>query len=265
MTTRQRKPTRMVAAGLFTVLGAILVLAGPASASVSNPGPFTTTVLGGSTLTLNGSGTVFRIGTAACGDTTDNDADTLIDFPADTQCASAADANERLAGAQAYVAPKVNSTVTNAATNNISVAANGYVFPSSELCVNTTSCLTVTISAAAATTGTINPEGPTGAAADGTITLPINLRVDLDPAVGFPGLPAACAITGITGTLNSANYNKTNGNATLANTAPVNVPTTSGCGILYGPLINGALSLPTTANATLLTQTRNAANQPVLP
>jgi hypothetical protein len=251
----------MLLAAFGTALGVLLVLAQPASASVSNSGAFSSTVLAGSSLTL-ASGAVFDIGTPACSDGDDNDTDGLIDA-ADPQC-SGTDANERLAGNQAYVQPKVNTSINASGVINLAIA--GYVFPPGEVCVNFLglNCLNATIAGDGATVGSINPEGPTAAAADGTISLPVDLRVELDAVVGFAGLPANCRVLPGTATLTSANYNKTNGNATLANAVAVSVPGVTSCGI-YNALINGALGLPTTAVATLNTQTRNAAGQPVLP
>ena len=257
----------MLMAALGTALAVLVVLAQPASAAgVSNPGTFNATVLAGSSLTLSG-GTAFAIGTRACADGVDNDLDGNIDA-ADGQC-TGNDNNERLAGTQNYVQPRVTTTVSGTGVVNLAIA--GYVFPSGEICVNALGvwCITATIAGDGATVGSIDPEGPTAAAGDGTISLPIDLRVELDAAVGFPGLAANCRILPATATLTSNNYNKTTGNATLANTAAVSVPAVTGCGsfglLNYNTLINGQLGLPGTANATLLTQIRNAANQPVLP
>lgn len=269
MKARAKKPSTMLLAVVGTVFGVLVVLAQPAmAAGVSNPGPFTATVLAGSSLTLSG-GQVFGLGKPACNDGIDNDLVEGIDL-ADADCASANDANERLAGAQAYVAPKVNVSVTGAGVVNL--AANGIVFPPGEVCVNTGIgiwCLNATIAGSAATVGSIDPEGPTAAAADGTISLPVKMTVELDAVVGFPGLSANCRIIPGTATLVSSNYNKTNGNATLTNSAAVSVPAVAGCGsfgfINYDTTINGQLGLPGTANVSLLVQIRNALNQPVLP
>ena len=254
----------MLLAALGTVVGVLVVLAQPASAAgVSNPGAFATTVQAGSSLTL-ASGAVFDIGTPACSDGDDNDTDTLVDFPADPECDAANDNNERVNNVQAYVQPKVNTTIGGTGTINLAVA--GYAFPASEVCINFlgVQCLTATIAGDGATVGTADPEGPTAAAADGTISLPVDLRVELDAVTGFVGLPANCRVLPATATLTANNYDKTNGNATLANAVPVTVPAVTSCGV-YNALINGALGLPSTAVATLVTQTRNAANQPVLP
>lgn len=259
----------MLLAAVGTVIGALVVLAQPAmAAGVSNPGAFTATVQGGSSLTLSG-GQVFGLGIPACSDGIDNDLVEGIDA-ADPDCDSPADANERLDNVQAYVAPKVNTTVSG--TGVINLAAAGIVFPQGEVCVNSGIgiwCLGTTIQGTAATVGSIDPEGPTAAAADGTISLPVSMRVELDAVVGFPGLGANCRISPGTATLNSTNYNKTNGNATLTNSAAVAVPAVNTCGsfgfINYNTLINGQLGLPGTANVNLLVQIRNALNQPVLP
>jgi hypothetical protein len=251
----------MLLAAVGTVVGVLVVLAQPAW-GVTNPGAFATTVQAGSSLTL-ASGAVFGIGTPACADGSDNDTDTLIDA-ADPECDATNDNNERVNGVQAYVQPRVNTTINAAGTINLAVA--GYVFPASEICVNIlgVQCLNATIAGDGATVGNINPEGPTPAAGDGTITLPVDLRVELDAVTGFIGLPGNCRILPATATLTSNNYNKTNGNATLANAVAVSVPAVTSCGI-YNALINGALGLPTTAVATLITQTRNAGGLPVLP
>ncbi|HEV7759688.1 MAG TPA: hypothetical protein VGO78_11885 [Acidimicrobiales bacterium] len=259
----------MLLAALGAALGMLIVLAQPAAAAgVSNPGNFGATVLAGSSLTLSG-GTAFGIGVPACSDGVDNDLAGGTDFPADTSCTAANDANERLAGLQVYVQPKVNTAVSGTGVINLAIA--GYVFPPGEICVAAigTWCLNATIAGDGATVGSINPEGPTAAAGDGTISLPVDLRVELDAVVGFPGLSANCRILPATATLASANYNKTTGNATLTNGAAVAVPAVAGCGsflgLSYDTLINGQLGLPGTANASLLVQIRNAANQPVLP
>lgn len=121
-----KKPTRMLLAAVGTALGALVVLAQPAMAvGVSNPGSFDATVLAGSSLTLSG-GQAFSIGTPACGDGVDNDLVEGIDL-ADADCTSATDANERLAGNQVFVAPKVTTTI--AGTGAISLAVTGIVFP----------------------------------------------------------------------------------------------------------------------------------------
>jgi hypothetical protein len=258
----------MLVAAAGTAVAALTILAQPAMAvGVSNPGAFAATIQAGSSLTLSG-GTAFGIGTPACSDGADNDLDGNIDA-ADGQCVGT-DANERLAGNQAYVAPKVNTTV--AGSGAISLAAAGVVFPPGEVCTNTGLfgiwCLQATIVGDTATVGTINPEGPTAAAGDGTISLGMDVSVQLDAVTGFPGLGANCSIQPANATVASSNYNKTTGNATLT-TSGVAVPAVNNCGgniiLNYNNLINSQLGLPGTASMNMLTQIRNAANQPVLP
>jgi hypothetical protein len=259
----------MLVAAAGTAVAALTILAQPAMAvGVSNPGAFAATIQAGSSLTLSG-GTAFGIGTPACSDGADNDLAGGTDFPADTSCASAVDANERLAGLQVYVAPRVNTTV--AGSGAISLAAAGVVFPPGEVCTNTGLfgiwCLSATIVGDTAQVGTIDPEGPTAAVADGTISLNMDVSVLLDAVTGFPGLGANCSIQPANATVTSNNYNKSTGAATLT-ASGVAVPAVNNCGsfiLNYNSLINGQLVLPGTASMNMLTLIRNAANQPVLP
>jgi hypothetical protein len=234
------KPLVKAATAFAAAVAMLTLYALPASATITAT---TATILSGSSITI-GSQT-FGVGTPSCNDGQDNDQDGNTDYPADSGCASANDANERLSGAQTYVNPSVSGNY-NDATDTFSGVA--LAFPSTELCVASSQCLTVTISDLGGAGGTLDPAAGTG-------DFDIAVRVDLDAAVGFSGLPANCAITPIPkpsglATITTSNYDDTTGTATYEATG-VAVPTTSGCGFIYGPVINSFLGLSSTSTADL--------------
>lgn len=244
-------------------LGAIALVV--AACGVSNPGTFTTTVLSGSSLVLTDAGGTptaqFPVGVASCSDGRDNDIDGAIDSGADPQCDSATDANERLDGVQAYESPRWTMDVDSAGAITLDPAAID--FQQIEECINVIIgnwCMGITIVGTGPTlVGKISP-------ADGTIELPLQLKVDVDGIVGFPGLTSTCAVGPISGTLTATDYDKTTGDATLS-VADMPVPAVSGCGssglINYDSLINSSLSLPGQADVTFETRTLDSAGKPV--
>lgn len=244
-------------------LGAVALLV--AACGISNPGTFTTTVLPGSALVLtDGSGTPtaeFTVGVAACSDGRDNDLDGRIDAGTDNQCDDPADANERLDGVQGYEPPVWAMDVDAAGAITLDPASID--FQQIEDCLNTGLaiwCMGITIvGTGPVQTGTISP-------ADGTIELPLSVRVEIDGIVGFPGLSASCAVGPINGTLDATDYDKTTGDATLT-VADMPVPAVSGCGssglINYDAIINSSLSLPGQADVTFATRTLDASGAPV--
>jgi hypothetical protein len=244
---------------------ATIALVVAACGGVSNPGTFTTTVLTGSTLVLTDTGGTptaqFDVGTAPCSDGVDNDIDGQIDAGADAQCDSPSDANERLDGVQPYASPTWVMDV--AAGGAITLDPATIDFQQLEQCINVVIgiwCMGITIVGTGSTvSGTISP-------ADGTIELPLNVRVEVDGITGFPGLSANCAVGPVSGTLHATDYDKTTGLATLT-AADIPVPAVSGCGssglLNYDQLINDSLSLPGQADITLSTRTLDAGGHPV--
>jgi hypothetical protein len=244
-------------------VGAAMLLL--AACGVSNPGTFTTTVLGGSSLTLTDAGGTptlqFAVGVAACSDGRDNDIDSRIDSGSDPQCDSADDANERLDGVQAYEQPTWVMEVDSGGA--ITVDPASVDFQQLEECINVIIgiwCMGITIAGTGdPLTGTISP-------ADGTIELGFRVNVEIDGITGFPGLSPDCAIGPIAGTLEATDYDEATGEATLA-VADMPVPAVSGCGssglLNYDTLINDALSLPGQADLNFLTHTLDAGGNPV--
>jgi len=248
-------------AGVALAAVAVVVAA---CGGVANPGTFTTTLLGGSSLVLTDAGGTptaqFDVGTAPCSDGLDNDIDGQIDT-ADAQCDSPTDANERINGVQAYEPPTWVMDV--AAGGAITLNPATIDFQQIEQCINVVIgiwCMGITIVGTGSTvTGTISP-------ANGTIELPLNVRVEVDGVTGFPGLSANCAVGPVSGSLVATDYDKTTGEATLTD-ADIPVPAVSGCGssglINYDTLINDTLSLPGQADITLSSRTLDASGNPV--
>ena len=245
------------------LLGAVALIVG--ACGISNPGAFTTTVLTGSSLVLtNASGTPtaqFDVGVAQCSDGRDNDVDSRTDFGSDQQCDSATDANERLDGVQAHVAP---TWVMNVDSKGAITADPASIdFQPIEECFSTglaVWCMGITIiGTGPVLTGTISP-------ADGTLELEFRANVEVDGIVGFPGLSPSCQLGPISGTLRATDYDKTTGAATLT-VADMAVPAVSGCGssglLNYDSLINSTLSLPGQADVTFVTSTLDGAGTPV--
>lgn len=244
-------------------LGAIALFV--AACGIPNPGTFTTTVLSGSSLVLtNAAGTPtaqFAVGVAACSDGRDNDIDGLTDSGPDPQCDSTADANERIDGVQAYESPSWTMDVASAGIITLDPAAID--FQQIEECINVVLgnwCMGITIvGTGPLLSGKISP-------ADGTIELPLQMKVEVDGIVGFPGLSPTCSVGPISGTLTATDYDKTTGDATLS-VADMPVPAVSGCGssgiFNYDSLINSSLSLPGQADVTFETRTLDANGKPV--
>jgi len=243
---------------------ATVALVVAACGSVSNPGTFTTTVLTGSSMVLTDAGGTptaqFDVGTAPCSDGLDNDIDGQIDS-ADAQCDSPNDANERINGVQAYEPPTWVMEITGEGAITLNPATVD--FQQLEQCINVVIgiwCMGITI------VGTGSPVSGTITPADGTIELPLNVRVEVDGITGFPGLSANCAVGPVSGSLVATDYDKTTGEATLTD-ADIPVPAVSGCGssglINYDTLINDTLSLPGQADITLSSRTLDASGNPV--
>lgn len=260
-----RQARRGAVAVVGTVLGCLVVLAQPAEAlaGVSNPGPFTTTILDGSSLSLSG-GDSFSIGTPACDDGVDNDLTEGIDT-IDPDCTDATDDNERVAGTQPFVAPTVDIDVDAAGVITFDPA--DLDFPPGELCTDPgfgVWCLSTEITGSGSVvTGSIDP-------ALGTVSLPLTVTVELAAVQGFSGFNNACFVGPVSGTLTASNYDDGNGQATLAASGLTVPAITVDCGdfigiVEYNTAINTELGLPGTAAVSLLTETLNGADQPVLP
>lgn len=120
---------RRSATAIFSI--AIVMTAG----CITNPGDFTLTVLDGSSLTVSntsGDPILTVLLEPPCGDGADNDLDEAADYPADADCASAGDANERLSGSQAWDSPTIVLAIDAAGV--ITVDPADISFPQTEIC-----------------------------------------------------------------------------------------------------------------------------------
>jgi hypothetical protein len=121
-------------AGLLLIAG----LATPASAATR---PFNAQVVAGN-IAIGSAANVDIAGTPACSDGEDNEydapftptKDTLIDFPADPQCSSPFDNDEKLGGFQAAVPITLTGTIDDS-TGAFSVPASNFSFPATTLTI----------------------------------------------------------------------------------------------------------------------------------
>jgi hypothetical protein len=238
-------------AGLGTAALGLSVLM---ASCISNPGPFTVTALTGSQLTLSSGGSttqVFRVGTPACADGVDNDLDGSTDG-VDAQCDSTSDANERINGVQAFVAPTIPVDIN--AAGQISFDPTELSFQAQEVCIATTACVAATVKGTGSEgSGTIDPE-------TGAMSMSFTAQIDLDNAVGFGTLPADCHVGPAVTSLVATDYSETDGKSTLVKD-DVAVAAVTSCGDLNSG-INSVLGLPGELDVVLNSQTLNASNDP---
>lgn len=237
----------------YLLLGAILVLF---AACVSNPGEFIIEGQAGSELTLVGDGvtTVGSLGVAACDDDVDNDLDGFTDSGSDSECDSTADANERIDGVQPFVAG--TWPVNVAASGEVTADPTDLDFLGRELCINVGSevwCLTNTA------VGVGSPQ--VGSISSSSVTIPMSIVIELDAAVGFPGLDSGCHIGPIEFTLTGNSYDTTTGETTISATG-AEVPETTSCGS-YNGAFNSGLGLPGTSNMTINATILNGTGNPI--
>jgi hypothetical protein len=238
-----------------TLVGTAAAVALVASGCITNAGSFDVTVLPDSTFSLSdgtGEGTfVYLFGGPSCSDGTDDDHDGNADYPADTQCASAGDANERLSGAQTY-APTVMPIEIDAA-GVITGEPTDLEHQQVENCVDLGSpngvwCMGVTFVGTGTTQTTQIDE------VNDVITVSMPINIELDAVVGFSGLGANCRIGPVNAVLTADDYDTVTGHATLV-ASDVAVPAVTGCDP-YTAAINGYMQLPGSAvfslNATIL-------------
>jgi hypothetical protein len=263
----------VAAASLFATIG-MLVDESPASATkVSNPSPATPFTLRFASGTLNigdnGFDFVDEGRQPQCSDGENNDGsgadaqDANIDYPADTQCTSAADDSETQPGFQPKEPIQLNNGTIDAAGNVVFPQA-GVFFPTQYMFVNADDAsggivddfiVVLKITALSNWTGTINPM-------TGAMSIDMHVKVS---ATGGP-LSSNCAVTPIdingmtTGTsagpgpkpaLTGAPLNQTDGRLTMVNTS-YSVPGASNCGTVafvynLNNAINDALGLPSGA------------------
>jgi len=147
-----------VAAGVLLIVG----LAAPASATSR---PFEGSVVGGSITLSASSGTNNFGGSPQCANATDDEypgdpQDGLIDYPADPQCATPFDNDERTAGFQPAVGISMRGTIDDA-TGAFSVPAANLTFPKTTLYLTTPlpGFVVNETFADSALTGTIAPAG----------------------------------------------------------------------------------------------------------
>lgn len=243
------------------LLNAVAVTGGLAllvSACITNPGPFTITVNPGSSVVLKDSGgtptRTFSYNDPACSDGSDNDLDGSADYPTDTQCSSASDSNERLAGFQTYDPPTLPIEID--AAGAITFDPTDLEFPQSELCLSSAACLGVTAHGTGTTqSGQFDSEAQ-------TVSLTLPLTLEIDNLIGFGDIGANCAIGPVTPTLVSDTYNTTTGATTFTATG-VPVPTASGCGANYNSLIDSYAGLPGTADFTIHATILDAEGNPI--
>lgn len=237
-----RRGTAVVVA-LLVAAAIVLQSTGARAGIVANPGTVKFTVdkmtlsIGSSSSTYDAAG----VPTCADGIDDDTDTDTLADFPADPECASALDDSEAKPGLQPRVVPSFTGTV--AADGTVTIPANGVVFSPGYLessAAGGDGLVTVTPRASQAMTGSINP-------ATGALSLRLRMVIDLDAT----NLPAACMVGSTSSPidlqLKSANaggvaYNLSTAMGTATDTTYV-IPKTSGCGFVAS-FIDDGLGLP---------------------
>jgi hypothetical protein len=196
------------------------------------------------------------IGSPACSDGGDNDADTFADHADDPECDAAADASERLDGIQAYAASSLPLTV--AADGTITVDPTQLSIQQREFCMigaeSALWCFGLTVKGAGSTqTGTISSEG---------VTIPWSVVVEVDAVTGVTGLGADCQIGPITTTLASNTYDEVTGQTTLTS-SDATLPAVTGCGSDWSNLIDLYLGLPALGDATLEAMILDANGNPI--
>ncbi len=250
---RRRTPAIVALLAALLVVGPALVSQlGAGAQPVMNPGPLNLKITGGF---VDINGTDFDLTPSelpACSDGEDNDEDGATDFPADAQCASAADNSELAGGNQ----PKEDTTISGSisASGAVTIPQSGIYFPPAYLEASG-AVLTARIQPTGSGTGNLNPL--TGAA-----NLSISVRVKLEGSPSGIDLGGSCyigplALAVTTGTtsppapntpISGTPYNADTGTAALVNNS-FSVPGASGCGPLglaNGP-INDELGLPAAA------------------
>lgn len=243
---------RKLVGGVF-----VMVAVGALGGCIDNPGAFTLTNLPGSFIDINyPDGTIntsIDVGSAACDDGMDNDLDGQFDLD-DPDCASSADANERLSGAQAYVASSLPINVDGAGA--ITFNASDLAVQARESCLAGPPdplCMSVKVTGV----GT----GQTGTISAGGMTIDLPVKLEFDDAVGYTGLGASCEIGPITATYTAESYDEVTGQAMLTSLNNL-VPAATNCGP-WTDGINAYLGLPGTGSSFLDTTILNLSGQPI--
>lgn len=244
---------------MLALLAALLGSVAPASAAapaVGNPGKWKFVTQGDF---LNLAGTAFNLKTPVappeCSDGINNDVDPTdptkfqdlnIDYPADTNCASAADDSETKVGGQVKSLFALSADVgADGVLSNTTLVTNPtYIY-------NTAGLLTITITNPTPVTGSIDPS--TGAV---DITMPLKIRFQVsfaDCSTTFTPHLTTAAHPG-SPTVTPSPYDPATGLATVVDNTfavPATTPTTGGadfCNVVIGgKTLNQSLNLPAAA------------------
>ncbi len=242
-----RKFLASIVGVIFGAAILIQAMTSPVGASVSNPGAVTF-VIDKLSISIGSTTAAYDSNSApGCSDGVEdaNDADTLTDFPADPECASASDDSETKSGAQPHVVAKLVGTVSGAGA--ISVPVSGATMPAFYLensSAGGDGVVTVTPRVVQPVTGTADPS-------TGALAMRLRMVVDLDAA----NLPAACAIGTSTAPIDMASlstassggvaYSTATGAATITDHNYA-IPGSSGCSF-FANAINSAIGVPSAA------------------
>ena len=260
-----RRPTHPRSLAIAAVAGLALGAActpappPPAGELPTNPGRFTGTIEPGSFLqTVDEGGRPYPashidLGRPACADGKDNDVDATTDVD-DPGCVGADDANERLAGHQAFEPTTVAINVR--ANGVISVRPSDIVVQQREYCLpvgDDVLCSGITVRGA----------GPPvrGSISGTTMTIPYPITIDIEWLSGDWTVEEGCAIGYIDSVFTGDDYDEATGRVTLR-TADVPVPAATGCGP-FENAINGSLGVPTLGESTVVSTFVDADGVPI--
>jgi hypothetical protein len=180
--------------GVLAAGAAILLIAGLAAPASATTRPFKVQVVGGS-ISI-GSTTNALGGGPACSDGTDNEYDApftpgkdgLIDYPADPDCSSPFDNDERTAGFQQPVPITMSGTIDDS-TGSFNVPTSGLSFPATTLTLSSPLVVFVANATTADSPITGSIGGPFGVAQFTSLDLTFALQLCI-PAFGCTNPPA---------------------------------------------------------------------------